>query len=87
MTPSQDRSAGTPAAVRTDVRRPRHPRRRGGPRAGWWRCPAGPVLAPLENADRLAQIALPGGAVTANTMGRHQHDAAAAGSLIFVGNE
>lgn len=50
--------------------------------------PAGPVLAPLENADRLAQIALPGGAVTADTMvGRHPHDAAAAGSMIFIGNE
>ena len=50
--------------------------------------PAGPVLASLENADRLAQIALPGGAVTADTrVGRHPHDAAAAGSLIFVGNE
>jgi sugar lactone lactonase YvrE len=50
--------------------------------------PAGPLLAPLENADRLAQIALPGGAVTADTaVGRHPHDAAADGSLIFVGNE
>jgi sugar lactone lactonase YvrE len=50
--------------------------------------PAGPLLAPLEDVDRLAQIALPGGAVTADTpVGRHPHDAAAAGSLIFVGNE
>ena len=50
--------------------------------------PAGPVLAPLEDADRLAQIALPGGAVTVDTpVGRHPHDAAADGSLIFVGNE
>ena len=50
--------------------------------------PEGPVLAPLEGADRLAQIALPGGAVTADTLvGRHPHDAAADGSLIFVGNE
>jgi sugar lactone lactonase YvrE len=50
--------------------------------------PAGPLLAPLEDADRLAQITLPGGAVTAETMvGRHPHDAAAAGSLTFVGNE
>ena len=50
--------------------------------------PAGPVLAPLEDADRLAQIALPGGAVTADTrVGRHPHDAAADGSLIFAGNE
>jgi DNA-binding beta-propeller fold protein YncE len=46
------------------------------------------VLAPLENANRLAQIAVPGGAVIADTaVGRHPHDAAAAGSLIFVGNE
>lgn len=50
--------------------------------------PAGPLLAPLEDADRLAQIALPGGAVTADTrVGRHPHDAAADGSLTFVGNE
>jgi sugar lactone lactonase YvrE len=50
--------------------------------------PAGPVLAPLEDADRLARIALPGGAVTAVTrVGRHPHDAAADGSLTFVGNE
>lgn len=50
--------------------------------------PAGPLLAPLEDADRLAQIALPGGAVIADTrVGAHPHDAAATGSLIFVGNE
>ena len=50
--------------------------------------PAGPVLAPLEDADRLAQVALPDGAVTADTaVGRHPHDAAADGPLIFVGNE
>ncbi len=46
------------------------------------------MLAPLEDADRLAQIALPGGVVTADTpLGRHPHDAAADGPLIFVGNE
>jgi DNA-binding beta-propeller fold protein YncE len=50
--------------------------------------PRGPLLAPLEDADRLAQIALPAGTVIADTrVGRHPHDAAAAGSLIFVGNE
>jgi DNA-binding beta-propeller fold protein YncE len=50
--------------------------------------PAGPLLVPLEDADQLAQIALPGGEVTADTaVGRHPHDAAADGSLIFVGNE
>ena len=49
--------------------------------------PAGPLLAPLENGG-LAQIALPGRAVTADTpVGRHPHDAAADGPLIFVGNE
>lgn len=142
VTPSQDGSAGTPAAVRTDVPEPatappvaRRPAGRvvalpggpeglavdardgilaagirqpagvaligaatgrerriirlpGAPRHLELAGPAGPVLAPLENADRLAQIALPGGAVTADTrVGRHPHDAAAAGSLIFVGNE
>lgn len=50
--------------------------------------PAGPLLAPLEDADRLVQIALPGGTMTATSMvGNHPHDATAIGSLIFVGNE
>lgn len=50
--------------------------------------PEGPLLAPLEDADRLAQIALPGGMVLSDTVvGAHPHDAAADGSLIFVGNE
>jgi DNA-binding beta-propeller fold protein YncE len=50
--------------------------------------PAGPLLVPLENNGELVQLALPGGAVIADTrVGQHPHDAAAAGSLIFVGNE
>ncbi len=50
--------------------------------------PAGPLLVPLENNRELVQLALPGGAVISSTrVGQHPHDAAAAGSLIFVGNE
>lgn len=50
--------------------------------------PAGPVLVPLEDANRLVQLALPGGAVMASTLvGHHPHDAAAAGTTVFVGNE
>jgi DNA-binding beta-propeller fold protein YncE len=50
--------------------------------------PAGPVLAPAEQAGRLFQVALPGGTVVADTrVGRQPHDAAAAGSMVFVGNE
>jgi DNA-binding beta-propeller fold protein YncE len=53
--------------------------------------PAGPVLVPAEQADRLVQLALPSGAVVADTHVGHQpHDAAAvSGSspVVFVGNE
>jgi DNA-binding beta-propeller fold protein YncE len=50
--------------------------------------PAGPVLVPLEGPGRLFQLALPSGRVIGDTRVGHQpHDAAAAGSLIFVGNE
>jgi hypothetical protein len=50
--------------------------------------PAGPVLVPAEQVGRLFQVALPGGAVVADTrVGRQPHDAAAAGPVIFVGNE
>ncbi len=50
--------------------------------------PAGPLLVPLENNRELVQLALPGGAVIGTTrVGQHPHDAAAVGSLIFVGNE
>jgi hypothetical protein len=50
--------------------------------------PAGPVLVPLEGPGRLVQLALPAGRVVADTgVGHQPHDAAAAGALIFVGNE
>jgi DNA-binding beta-propeller fold protein YncE len=50
--------------------------------------PAGPLLVPMEDANRLAQVSLPDGAVIADTPVGHQpHDAAAVGSVIFVGNE
>jgi sugar lactone lactonase YvrE len=50
--------------------------------------PAGPVLVPAEQVRRLFQVALPSGAVVADTpVGRQPHDAAAAGSTVFVGNE
>ena len=50
--------------------------------------PAGPVLVPAEQAGQLFQIALPGGQVVADThVGRQPHDAAAAGPVVFVGNE
>ncbi len=50
--------------------------------------PAGPVLVPAEGAGQLFQLALPSGAVVAHTqVGRQPHDAAAAGPIVFVGNE
>jgi hypothetical protein len=50
--------------------------------------PRGPVLVPAEGARRLFQIALPSGAIVADARVGHQpHDAAAAGSVVFVGNE
>lgn len=50
--------------------------------------PGGPVLAPAEQVGELYQLSLPDGAVLATTrVGRQPHDAAAAGSTIFVGNE
>jgi DNA-binding beta-propeller fold protein YncE len=50
--------------------------------------PAGPVLVPAEQVGQLFQVALPGGAVMADTrVGRQPHDAAAAGPVVFVGNE
>jgi len=50
--------------------------------------PAGPVLVPAEQVDQLFQLALPGGQVVADTHVGHQpHDAAAAGPVVFVGNE
>lgn len=50
--------------------------------------PVGPVLVPAEGARRLFQLALPSGAIVADAHVGHQpHDAAAAGSVVFVGNE
>jgi len=50
--------------------------------------PAGPVLVPAEQVDQLFQLALPSGQVVADThVGRQPHDAAAAGPVVFVGNE
>jgi hypothetical protein len=50
--------------------------------------PAGPVLVPAEQGGRLFQVALPSGTVVADTrVGRQPHDAAAAGAVVFVGNE
>ncbi|MCA1731147.1 MAG: YncE family protein [Actinobacteria bacterium] len=51
--------------------------------------PGGPVLVPAESADRLVQVSLPEGEITAETtVGTSPHDAAAApDGRIFVGNE
>jgi DNA-binding beta-propeller fold protein YncE len=50
--------------------------------------PAGPLLVPLEQTGQLVQVALPAGRVlTSARVGRQPHDAAAVGSLVFVGNE
>jgi DNA-binding beta-propeller fold protein YncE len=49
--------------------------------------PGGPVLAPAERADELVRIALPGGAADAVAVGVFPHDAAAAGSRVFAGDE
>lgn len=46
--------------------------------------PGGPVLAPAEGADVLAQVALPDGAITSTRVGASPHEAAAAGGRIFV---
>jgi hypothetical protein len=50
--------------------------------------PRGPLLVPTEQVDTLYQVSLPDGAILSATRVGHQpHDAAAAGSTIFVGNE
>ena len=50
--------------------------------------PAGPLLVPLEQTGQLVQLSLPAGRIAASTrVGRQPHDAAAAGPLVFVGNE
>jgi DNA-binding beta-propeller fold protein YncE len=49
--------------------------------------PGGPVLVPAEPADRLARIALPGGAVSSVSTGHQPHDATRAGRRDFVADE
>lgn len=50
--------------------------------------PRGPLLVPAEQVDTLYQVSLPDGEMLTTTRVGHQpHDAAAAGSTIFVGNE
>ncbi len=51
--------------------------------------PGGPVIVPVESANELLQVSLPGGVITATTPVGHQpHDASAVdGGLIVVGNE
>ena len=72
----------TTGRVRKIVRLP------GAPRHLQLAGPAGPVLVPAEQADQLIQLALPSGKVVADTHVGHQpHDAAAAGPVVFVGNE
>lgn len=72
----------TTGRVRKIVRLP------GAPRHLQLAGPAGPVLVPAEQADQLIQLTLPGGQVVADTHVGHQpHDAAAAGPVVFVGNE
>jgi DNA-binding beta-propeller fold protein YncE len=72
----------TSGAVRRVVRLPGAPRHLGLAGAH------GPLLVPAEQVDTLYQVSLPDGAVLATTRVGHQpHDAAAAGSTIFVGNE
>ncbi len=72
----------TTGRVRKIVRLP------GAPRHLQLAGPAGPVLVPAEQADQLIQLTLPGGKVVTDTQVGHQpHDAAAAGPVVFVGNE
>ncbi len=50
--------------------------------------PGGPVLVPAEGTDRLYQVSLPDGELVGDVgVGRQPHDAAAAGSRIFVSDE
>jgi hypothetical protein len=66
------------------VRRVRLP---GAPRHLQLAARGGPVLAPAEGADELAEVALPGGSVSTRRVGRQPHDAAAADGRVFVGDE
>lgn len=50
--------------------------------------PGGPVLVPVESANQIVQVALPGGATRANDVLKQPHDAAQADNGdIIVGNE
>lgn len=49
--------------------------------------PGGPVLVPAEPADRLARVALPGGAVQTLATGRQPHDATRGDGRDFVADE
>jgi predicted small lipoprotein YifL len=50
--------------------------------------PGGPVLVPAEPADRLLEVALPGGAVRWQVrVGAYPHDLARAGAAVFAGDE
>ena len=51
--------------------------------------PGGPVLVPAEDASRLLEVALPGGAITASVpVGKQPHDAGpGVGGRVVVGNE
>lgn len=50
--------------------------------------PGGPVLVPLESADLIGEVSLPGGALRTTPVGQQPHDAAeAAGGVLVVGNE
>jgi hypothetical protein len=47
----------------------------------------GPVLVPVERADALTRVALPGGAADSVPVGMFPHDATQAGGRVFVGDE
>lgn len=47
----------------------------------------GPVLVPVEDANRLVEVGLPGGRTRSTPTGRNPHDAAAAGGSTWVGDE
>ena len=72
---------GTTGAVTRRVALP------GAPRHLALAAPGGPVLVPAEDADRLIAVDLPGGGTSGAPTGREPHDAAAAGSRIFVADE
>jgi len=67
--------------VEQDVELPASPRHLELARAG------GPVLVPAEEADRLVEVALPGGEQRTLPAGDHPHDAAAIGARRFTADE